>query len=170
MHQKLSSVFLGTEESNSLTVYNAAFGDIDQCMAVGRDVKDCAANVEEGSFLDYGFHPDFQDGASQPFHFWAFLATTANTEGVGPASYVPGRVVGNIANTVHEIVRPEGVGATWQDYALSRAGMNIGTLVNMGVVPPDQLGNTIRDYLGANGPGAPYVTPLRNNAPLVGNR
>ncbi len=44
-------------------------------------------------------------------------------------------------------------GSTWQDYALARAGMNVGTLVNMGVIPPDQLGNTIRTYVGINGPG-----------------
>jgi len=170
MIPELSEIFLGVHESNPLTLLNAA--DADPCAAVGRE--DCGTNTATGSFGDAGFHQDFQDGFSQPFHFWAYVATTANTEGAaGPASYVPGRVVATWGNIYHEIVRPDGAGATWQDYALARAGMNIGTLVNMGMVPPDELGNTIRDYVGdvgGNGPGAFYVDPLSSILPLQGNR
>ena len=160
----LSGIFLGIEESNSLTIWNAFRAD--PCAALGR--ADCSVN--SAWFLDKGFHEDFQDRQSQPFHFWAYLATSANTEGAGPASYLPGYAVSGAANIVHEIIFPDGAGATWQDYALTRAAMNIGTLVNIGAVPPDQLGNTIKDFVGVDGPGAPYVAPLRIIAPLVGNR
>lgn len=166
----LSGIFLGIEESNSLTVWNAAFGGADPCAAVGRDERDCPANAQRGAFGDAGFNRDFQDGFSQPFHFWAYVATAANTEGKGPASYVPGQIIGNAANITHEMIWPDGPGATWQDFALARAGMNIGTLVNLGMVPPDQLGNTIRTYVGAGGPGAFYVDPLKFILPLEGNR
>jgi hypothetical protein len=169
----LSSIFLGTEESNSLTLWNAATG-ANPCAAVGRSVDDCPANAARGWFGDTGFHQDFRDGFSQPFHFWAYLATAANTEGIGPASYVPGRFVGFFGNFKHEIFdsAPIGTydaGSSWQDYALARAGTNIGTLVNLGMIPPNELGSTINGYLGPNGPGAFYVNPLIFIWPLDGN-
>jgi hypothetical protein len=172
----LSEIFSGVNESNSLTIYHAFLAD--KCAALGRD--DCWANKAGGVFGDKGFHEDFQDGFSQPFHFWSFLATAANTEGVGPANYIPGRVVGNAANEFHERIAPSlvrllypstvDVGATWQDYALSRAGMNIGTLVNIGAIQPSQLGDTIRNYVGPGGPGAFYVPLFSQIIPLDGNR
>jgi RHS repeat-associated protein len=166
----LSGIFLGTEESNFLTVYNAATG-VDKCAAVGRAVGDCGDNAAKGWFGDEGFHQDFSDDQSQPFHLWAYLATAANTEGNGPASYLPGIGVNIVANVFHEIISPDDpAGATWQDLALTVAGSNIGTLVNIGAVPPSQLGNTIRDYIGSNGPGAPWVSPLIFVAPLLGNQ
>jgi RHS repeat-associated protein len=170
----LSMVFLGLKESNFLTVVHAAFS-ANPCAAVGRQVvPDCAANAETGAFGDAGFHPDFRDRFSQPFHFWAYLATAANTEGIGPASYVTGRFVGFWGNFKHEIFDPAPIGtydagASWQDYALASAGTNIGTLINLGVVPPGQLGSTIRDYVGTGGPGAYYVNPLIFIWPLDGN-
>lgn len=172
----LSQIFLGIEESNYLTVYNAATDNPNPCAAIGR--PECNSDLY---FEDAGFHRDFQDGLSQPFHFWAYLATSANAQGSGPASYLPGRVVSHAANVYHEyyqinVVRIQKLnlnlhdsGATWQDYALARAGMNIGTLVNMGTVSPDQLGNTIRRVLGDEGPGAFYVSPLKFLMPLDGN-
>ena len=163
MIPRLSEIFLGIRESNSRTVYNAVFHNPDPCSAIGRPNPNAF-------FGDEGFHEDFRDRQSQPFHFWAYLATAANTEGAGPASYLLGRIVSNIANNIHEIIWTDGPGATWQDYTLARAGMNIGTLVNIGAVPPDQLGNTIRDYIGTDGPGAPYVAPLKIILPLEGNR
>ena len=163
----LSGIFLGTEESNSLTLLNAT--NADRCAAVGRSVDDCAANAEYGWFGDAGFDKDFQDGFSQPFHLWAYIATAANTEGKGPASYLPGMGINIIGNVWHEIIDPDGAGATWQDFALAVAGSNIGTLVNIGAVPPDQLGNTIQAYVGTDGPGAPWVRPLRFLDPLEGN-
>jgi hypothetical protein len=179
MMPALSEIFLGIEESNSLTIYHA--WGVDKCAALGRD--DCWANEESGVFFgDKGFHRDYQDGFSQPFHFWAYLATAANTEGNGPASYIPGRVVGNIANEVHERFAPPlvrlyyrdpsrvDIGSTWEDYALSRVGMNIGTLVNIGAVGPSRLGNTIRNYVGSNAPGAFYVPLFNQIAPLDGTR
>ncbi|MEK6754348.1 MAG: RHS repeat-associated core domain-containing protein, partial [Chloroflexota bacterium] len=160
----LSGIFLGIEESNSLTIWHAFLAD--RCAALGR--ADCEANTV--SFGDAGFNHDFQDGQSQPFHFWAYLATSANTEGTGPASYMPGAIISAGANVVHEIIMPDGAGATWQDYALAQAGINIGTLVNVGAVTPDQLGNTIKDYVGTNGPGAYFVPLLIQIMPLEGNR
>ncbi len=73
----LSGIFLGIEESNSLTVWNA-YKHADPCAAVGRSVEDCAANKEKGSFGDAGFQEDFQDGQSQPITFgpiWLPLQT-----------------------------------------------------------------------------------------------
>jgi hypothetical protein len=179
MMPALSEIFLGIEESNSLTIYHA--WGVDKCAALGRG--DCSANEESGVFFgDTGFHEDYQDGFSQPFHFWAYLATAANTEGNGPASYIPGRVVSNVGNIFHEIVAPPvfrlvsgdpskvDIGATWEDYALTRVGMNIGTLINIGAVRPSQLGNTIRNYVGANAPGAFYVPLFNQIAPLDGTR
>jgi hypothetical protein len=164
----LSDVFLGVGESNPATIWHAAHAD--PCAAVGRAVTDCAANANTGAFADTGFHKDFRDTFSQPFHFWAYLATSANTDGAsGPGSYLPGRIVGNAANVYHEIVQPDGAGATWQDYALARAGMNIGTLINLGAIGPNDLANTIEDYVGVGGPGAFYVNPLIGIVPLQGN-
>jgi hypothetical protein len=163
----LSGIFLGVEETNSATIYNAAT-KADECAALGR--PDCAASAELATFGDGGFHEDFQDGLSQPFHFWAYVATAANTEGVGPASYLPGMTVNVAANIYHEIIHPDGAGATWQDFALAIAGSNIGTSVNMGTVLPSQLGNMIRNYVGASGPGAPWISPLIFFFPLPGNR
>ena len=63
-------------------------------------------------------------------------------------------------------------GATWQDFALTIAGSNIGTLVNFGAIPPDQLGNTIRDHIGPNSSGAPWIHAITDwmELPLEGNR
>jgi hypothetical protein len=166
MMPALSGIFLGIEESNSTTVYNAAT-EADPCAALGR--PDCAAN-SGATFGDTGFHQDFQDGFSQPFHFWAYVATAANTEGAGPASYLPGMTVNSVANVYHEIIYPDGAGATWQDFALAVAGSNIGTSVNMGAIAPSQLGNTIRDYVGTSSTGAPWINPLIYILPLQGNR
>jgi hypothetical protein len=165
----LSYVFLGIRESNPATLLHALHAN--PCVAIGREIRDCPANAQRGVFGDTGFNKDFRDTFSQPFHFWAYVATSANTEGAtGPGSYLPGRIVSNVGNTYHEIIQPDGAGATWQDYALARAGMNIGTLINLGVVGPDQLAGTINDYLGEGGPGAYYVDPLVMIAPLQGNR
>jgi hypothetical protein len=169
----LSGIFLGTEESNSLTLVNTLGAN--PCAAVGRAITDCGANAQNGWFGDAGFHADFQDGLSQPYHFWAYLATAANTQGTGPGSYLPGLGTNILGNTYHEIIQPlpsnvYDPGATWQDFALAVAGSNIGTLVNMGVIAPDQLGTTIRQHVGASGPGAFYVNPLKLIFPLEGNR
>ena len=170
----LSGIFLGIEESNPGTINHARFANA--CVAVGRDTEDlekagCPELIELGTFGDEGFHQDFQDGKSQPFHFWAYFATAANTWGMGrPGGYPAGQITGDVANILHEIIFPDGNGATWQDYALSRAGMNLGGLVNLGVIPPNQLGNFMRYYLGTDGPGAFYVGPLINIVPLQGNQ
>jgi hypothetical protein len=61
-------------------------------------------------------------------------------------------------------------GATWQDYALAQEGMNTGTLIAFGVIHPNQLGNYLRENLGTNSAGSPYVSPFVQYIPLWGNR
>ncbi len=162
MMPALSGIFLGIKESNSHTLLDAI--NANPCAAVGREATDCKANKVRGAFMDSGFNVDFQDSHSQPFHFWAYVATGANIEGrSGPASYLPGRVVGGVGNVWHEIVQP---GGSWPDYALADAGMNIGTLVNMGAIRPNELGSTIKTYVGGSGHAAPYVPYLERYAPL----
>ena len=80
MMPMLSGIFLGLEQSNSITVFNAAFRDYNACnLAIGREQNDC--KTEDGrSFRDLGFHPDFRDNHNQLFHFWAYVSTTAATE------------------------------------------------------------------------------------------
>ncbi|MEW6401948.1 MAG: RHS repeat-associated core domain-containing protein [Chloroflexota bacterium] len=165
----LSGIFIGIEESNSWTVVNALGAD--PCAAVGREIADCGSNKIQ--FWDTGFHDDYRDGHNQLFHFWAYFATAVNIEGKGPASYIPGAVVSHIGNELHEKYLPifiDDPQATWQDYALTRMAISLGTLANMGAIRPNQLGNAIRDYVGINAPGAPYVPVLITIAPLEGNR
>jgi len=171
----ISGVLLGIEESNPFTVYNASQANSEEelCAAVGR--FDCPKNQITGDyFTSTGFHPDYADGDNQLYHFWAYLATVANTEGRGPLKFVPGMYVTGWANNIHEIYQPawpgsDGSGASWQDYALSQAGMMIGFQVSRGIVPPSQLATHIGSFLGVNGPGMWYVNPLNSRFPLEGS-
>jgi hypothetical protein len=165
----LSDVFLGVEESNPATILHAK--NADPCAAIGRGVGRCA---QTGAFLDQGFNRNFRDGFSQPFHFWAYLSTAANTEGAGqPGGYLAGQIMGNAGNIYHEIISPDAndpAGATWQDYALARAGMNIGGMINRGEIQPSGLAGVINNQLGTNDSRASYVIFLKVVAPLAGNR
>lgn len=163
----LSGIFLGIEESNPDTILHARSAD--RCAAIGR--PECPANETTEMFYDEGFNRNFQDGFSQPFHFWAYLVTAANTEGAGkPGGYLAGQIMGNVGNIIHEIIIPDGAGATWQDYALARAGMNIGGMINKGEMQPNELAGIINDQLGTAGPRADYVIFLQVIAPLQGNK
>ena len=165
----LSNIFLGVYESNPLTILHAS--NADECAAIGRE--SCAINKAEGTyFQDTGFHEDFQDGDNQIFHFWAYLTTAASTDTSGlPANYLWGMNVAAVANVYHEIIWPEDpTGASWEDYGLSIVGIYIGMLVSMGAVPPEQLGNTIKNYVGTNSPGYPLTGMLTTVVPLPGNR
>jgi hypothetical protein len=163
----LSGIFLGVEESNPDTILHAK--NANPCAPVGH--PNCAANAAIGAFGDKGFNRNFQDGFSQPFHFWTYLSTAANTQGAGqPGGYLSGQIMGNVGNIVHEIIQPDGKGATWQDYALARAGMNIGGMINRGEIQPNELAGVIDDFLGTDGPRADYVIFLKAIAPLEGNR
>jgi len=165
----LSGVFLGVEESNPSTILHAK--NADPCAALGRSIYDCPANTVTGAFGDTGFNRNFRDGFSQPFHFWTYLSTAANTWGAGqPGGYLSGQIMGNLGNIAHEIIFPDGAGATWQDYALARAGMNIGGMINKGEIKPNELAGVIHDYLGTDGPRADYVIYLKWIVPLQGNK
>ncbi len=163
----LSGVFLGIEESNPFTVYHAAKAD--RCAAIGREPKDCTTNPPDQVFWDQGFNPNYQDGHSQAFHFWAYVATTASTD--SPGSYLAGRHVGNVANFAHEIlaIPNDKGGATWQDYALSQKAMDIGFMIATQQIAPNQLGNYIKEQVGTNSKGAPWVQIFIKHLPLQGN-
>ena len=168
----LSKIFTGKEESSPQTVWNAAVNNTG-CAGLGRDPgRDCPANAGLGnSFNDEGFHPDFQDGHNQLFHFWAYVATVAATDGpVPPIGQITGLVVSEVANVTHEIIVQDDQ-ATWQDYGLSVSGMQTGLYIGLGVIPPDQLGNYLRGSLGPGGYGSYGFTPFMISIlPLQGNR
>jgi hypothetical protein len=164
---ELSEIFLGVHESNPLTILHAAGAD--SCAGLGREPKDCSLNTDADSFWNEGFHRDFQDGHNQVFHFWAYVATTASTD-MPVGGYALGYIAGQGGNYVHEnLAVGDPTGATWQDYALAQAGMNTGVMISFGAVSPNELGNYIRDTVGINSAGAPYVTPLVFFLPLLGN-
>jgi RHS repeat-associated protein len=164
----LTEIFSGVEESNSWTVINAK--NSNPCKAIGREIKDCTSNTTQ--FFDSGFHSDYQDGHNQIFHFWSYFSTSANIQGKGPASYIPGIAMSYIGNVVHEkwasalVPDPQ---ATWQDYALTEKAMKIGFLVNVGAIPPNQLGSYLRNELGDKGEGTFYVKFYKKYFPLSGN-
>ncbi len=171
MMPMLSGIFLGLEQSNSITVFNAAFRDYNACnLAIGREQNDC--KTEDGrSFKDLGFHPDFRDNHNQLFHFWAYVSTTAATETRWDFVYSPlippGVTVSLLANNYHEIIAPDDQ-ASWEDYALAVYGVQTGMLIRYGIIPPDQLGNYLRDMLGEDGPGSGgAVIWLNSHFPFV---
>jgi RHS repeat-associated protein len=150
---EMSSIFLGTDlyGPGTLIAALAAGG----CGGIGREQHDCMAN--EHYFLDKGFHPDFQDGHNQPYHAWAYVAQTAAPG--SPAAYTTGRLMGIVANTVHEPLQSrlgmvDGWGTSWQDYVLSESAMSIGLVVSAEAVTPYKLGDTMRFAFGAKGPGS----------------
>jgi hypothetical protein len=139
----LTDVFLGVEESNAFTVLHAyKVPESEFCSIVGRFCED---DDEKGFFLDDGFYWMYQDGDNQPYHFWTYLSTAANTEG---STYLSGMVVGTIANALHEtVVYDDPKSRSWQDFALGQEGISIGLLINWGVLPPDRLGDYLRTSL-----------------------
>jgi len=122
------------------------------------------------SFSDEGFLSDFQDGHNQLFHFWAYLATAASAEWENPLGTVLELTVSETANFYHEIITQDS-GSSWQDYGLAVSGMQTGLYIQLGLTPPDQLGNYLRNTLGPNGQGSYGFVPfLINLIPLAGNR
>ncbi len=166
MMPELTEIFNGSNESNPFTIFRLLF--VDGCAGVGREAeRDCKSNTTDESFWDEGYNPDFQDDHNQIFHYWAYLSTTASTD-YPVGGYALGYYVGQAANVAHEIFGiGDPKGASWQDYALAEAGLNTGVMISFGLIPPDQLGNYIRNDLAA---GAPYVSPLIQYFPLSGNR
>jgi len=164
----LSQIFLGVNESNPLTVLHAS--DADGCAAIGREPKDCLSNAADEVFWDRGFNRDFRDRHSQVYHYWAFVATAASTD-MPIGGFALGFYTGHGGNIAHEIFKvgdPGGAGATWQDFALSQAGINTGEMIAFGLIQPNELGDYVRENIGPNGSGAPYVDPLVQYLPLWG--
>jgi RHS repeat-associated protein len=161
----ISGVILGIKESNTYTVWNAAFKNTG-CAGVGRDPQDCGQNsAEKGgrAFGDTGFHQDFQDGHNQLFHAWAYISTTMATD---DGIWGSGSIVSTLANIVHEVIWQEPL-SSWQDYALGTAGMDIGGAAKMGAISSPFLGSYIRVALGPNGGGSSgYTSFLNSFAPL----
>ncbi len=168
---KLTQIFTGKEESNPVTIWNAAMHNTG-CGGLGRDPGDCPNNNGLGSsFNDEGFHLDFQDGHNQLFHFWSYVATVAAADGpFPPIGQISGLVVSEVANVYHEVVDQDGQ-STWQDYGLSVSGMQTGLYIGLGIIKPNQLGDYLRGSLGPSGYGSYGMTPFMISLfPLQGNR
>jgi len=110
------------------------------------------------NFTSTGFHPDFEDGYNQVFHFWASLATTAN-----PNAFLPYSATGvgtrsnaeaHIGNILHETILGKSAGKSKEDFNLSLAAIDIGNRITLGEITPMQLGDILRIELGLNGSGA----------------
>jgi RHS repeat-associated protein len=168
---ELSEIFLGVRESSPLTILHAAGAG--GCAGLGREPKDCPANDDAGAFWDKGFHEDFRDKHNQLFHFWAYVATTASTDfrpGGSILGTYAGMFTGQAGNLYHEVITSGVPGASWQDFALAQAGMNTGIMIALGVIPPNELGDYLRDILSPNSTGAPYVPALNEVWQLSDNK
>jgi hypothetical protein len=146
------------------------------CDGVGRSKHDCEGNSY--SFGDSGFHKDFQDGDNQLFHLWGYIAQTYSN----PAFVEFNTVIGIVGNVYHEIGqsvlnKDDGWGTSWNDYALSEAGMSIGTQLSRGEIFGYGLGDYLRKRLrdkdpvtGSPGPGSggKVDTYMKRWGPLKG--
>jgi len=111
-------------------------------------------------FGDTGFHDNYRDWQNQPYHFWGYVNTTAQGGLVGWG-------IGILANEFHEkwdpseaLKAPGERGTSWEDYFLSFKGMEMGYLLYIGALSPDQAGTWMRRELSA--PAGPGYT--RNKA------
>jgi len=145
----INQVLTGSELPGVASAAYATNGLGNICASVGPDPSNgCKSRNRNspGAFRDEGFHPDFQDGHNQLFHFWSAF--------VGPASSpLSGNVITTAGNLFHEIVDLNSQ-RSWQDYALTDAGRVLGTAFNLGYIKRDELGGAFRTYLGPNGPGS----------------
>jgi hypothetical protein len=96
-------------------------------------------------FRDTGFNRNYQDSDNQPYHFWSYVNTTAQTP-------VRGAGLSLIANVFHEGYDPaeafrEPHGTTLEDYVLTFKGMELGEGLGLGSVTPGQTGDWIRGNL-----------------------
>ena len=169
----LSHIFLGVETSGPGTLIKAALSShANGCAGVGREPHDCGGATDY--FKDSGFHDEFKDGHNQPYHVWGYIAETASPG--QPLGWAAGVAFSVWGNTFHERIQDElnwdgGWGTSWQDYYLSYAGMEIGTLITDQSITPAELGNVLRDRLGPNGNGSYGCAPLAEQVlgPLKGS-
>jgi len=130
-------------------------GEGNKCNGWGRDPLDCNANYDRSSgtsrrywLQDTGFHSDYRDYHNQVFHFWASVAAVGEyTDELGTFLSASITYVG--LQVFHEGIEAalEHQGATWQDYALTEMGLNLGQRIASGRITPLQAGNWMRDNL-----------------------
>ena len=133
----LTKVFNGVSYSGVETVWDAAY--YNACRGIGRGPDDGCGNVHY--FSDTGFHKVFSDEKNQLFHVWAYIATSATGD--------HGFSVSEAANFFHERLQSDS-GASWQDYYLGLAGMEIGYKLYTGDIKQSQLGKAVREMLSTN--------------------
>jgi hypothetical protein len=133
----MSSVLIGAEGVNVL-------------------LKSLAAGYDAPDFGDKGFHPNYQDGQNQLYHFWAYVTTIANGNNFG------GWFEGTLGNVGHEMFDPLEAfrtlaqgrsGTSWEDYHLAYTGMALGEKLISGAVPIEQAGAWMRGALSTEFPG-----------------
>jgi len=96
-------------------------------------------------FFDTGFHPAYQDGHNQPYHWWAYVNTTVQGGGAGAIFVgIPGNNAHEFLDFTESLKPPEERGASWQDYALSYNGMAFGLLLRDGTITPDNAADAAR--------------------------
>lgn len=170
----MSEVVIGTHSGAGAAVRSLVAGG---CAGWGREPRDCPDN---NLFLDdSGFHPDFQDGRQQVYHFWAGVASVGATGNIFDALItLPLNFIG--FQIGHEIVQGvlcnAGVqprigdsGGSWADYALTNVAIHMGTLFALGDITPTEVGTWIRNNVGENGPGRfGEFEGLRDLIPLPG--
>ena len=142
----LTQVFNGTNSADMVTLMRG-FG-VDRCAGLGRGENDCPEN--QYVFGDSGFHEDFWDhGTNQIFHVWPYIANTGGAYSFGGA----GLSIAQFGNFFHEKFaswwfKRTDFGASWNDYFLSQAGMEIGVAITNGEIAPNELADYVYRRLG----------------------
>jgi hypothetical protein len=158
---QMSNTFLGVPVFGPATLVEAAIATrLNGCIGKGREPHDCPANEGQPYFQDTGFHLDYQDGHNQPYHVWGFIAQTAYP--FDEYTHLSGVCFAHAGNIFHDIIQSrrflaheDGYGASWQDYFLSLAGIEIGSAISYGVIEsPQELGRVLLKRLGPDGPGS----------------
>jgi hypothetical protein len=172
-----SLVFLGVKSVGPTTLAKAAVMDkVNQkaALGMGRDARDCEGKICAGmTFGDRGFHEDFQDSHSQPYHAWGYIAQAYSDN---PIKSKIGYAIGLFANVVHENVQSglgldDAYGTSWEDFTLSIKAMNLAQKAASGQIPPEEFGDAMRVDLGESGTGSDgwlewltrYFGPLRGS-------
>ena len=154
----LTEVFNGNNSAHMLTILVSAGAG--PCDGLGRGTYDCPTN--DYAFGDSGFHPDFWDnGNNQLFHVWPYIANVGGSYSLGGV----GLTVAQGANWFHEYVTSQlshktDDGASWNDYFMSQAAMEIGVAIANGEVAPQELADFVYWRLGPQGPGSGGMVDL----------
>jgi hypothetical protein len=159
----LTQTFDGVYSADVFTLYKAYKAD--RCAGVGRGIIDCPTN--QYTFGDSGFHEDFSDnGNNQIFHVWPYIANVGSSNSFGGA----GLSVSQFGNWFHEtatswLSNRTNNGASWNDYFMAQAGMEIGVHVANGEILPSELADFVYWRLGPEGPGSSGMVDSYNQNP-----